>query len=77
MGNATSEYPVTVPFRRLVEMAEYLGSDRVNICPPHRAKDACCWLQRGLAPYIKPFPDQPESHIECRECFLRYMMNGD
>lgn len=67
------EYPITVEFGRLVAVAQMIGSQDSNFCPPHTEN---CWRHRNLTSYLPVDPDDPNA-TECTECFLHYLLTGE
>jgi hypothetical protein len=63
----TGEMLVTLPFGRLIELAQYLGSQEHDVCPPNTTE---CWRYRDLQPYA-------EGQCECENCWVQYLMMGD
>lgn len=67
------ELEVRMPFERLMVVANTLGNQDTDVCPPTVQE---CWLRRDLAPYLPASRSNPVDH-ECEECWLHFFLNGD
>jgi hypothetical protein len=57
---------VNVSLATLVALADRLGSQSVDVCP---TDSHICWRHRDFKPYIEPV-------VECRECWLTWILRG-
>ena len=64
------DHPVSVPWGRLVAIAEAAGGQDCCACPPETEK---CWLRRRLQPYVVM---EPLEDAECQNCWIEYLMVG-
>jgi hypothetical protein len=64
---------VTLPYERVKTLAEHLGSQDRDVCPPHSIETGC-WLRRNLVPYI---PAENEADVECVNCWMEYILGGN
>lgn len=62
--------PVTIPFSRIIALVTHLGSQHRDVCPPVDLN--VCWRHRDLPDYLGG-----TTEMECPECWIRFIMNGD
>ena len=60
----SNETPVVIPYGWLLQLAERLGAQDVDVCP---TPEHICWRHRDFDAYVEPV-------VECRECWCQWIL---